>query len=295
VSQVIVPSEKRLSRRGLASATQTPYSLHIRKLEFIYMRLPTARRDITPTAAGLLLLWLVSGCAGSHRNVTRVQARPTEPLPAATSNDAPPEQLGVYHTVGPGETLWRIAKVYGLNDEELARSNAIQDPTRLEVGDRLFIPGARERLEIPAYPAPLAGLPTAPGPGDWLWPVADGRVLSYFGATRRSHRHAGVDILGRRGDRVLAANEGLVVYSGSSMHGYGKTIIIDHGDGLSSLYAHNSTLLVGHGQRVRRGQPIARVGRTGNATTDHCHFEIRRNDVAVDPLGYVVPSIEARR
>jgi lipoprotein NlpD len=119
------------------------------------------------------------------------------------------------------------------------------------------------------------------------WPIADGKILSGFGVLRGGHRHKGIDIRGKAGQPVRAARTGRIVYSGSSLRGYGKTVIIDHGDDLQSLYAHNSTLLVTEGQRVARGQVIARVGRTGNASTEHCHFEIRRRDVAVDPLQHL--------
>jgi len=124
--------------------------------------------------------------------------------------------------------------------------------------------------------------------------VADGRILSHFGANRKSHRHAGVDILGKHGAKVRAVDDGVVIYSGASMRGYGKAVILDHGRGLSTLYAHNSSLGVKRGQRVKRGQAIARVGRTGNASTEHCHFEVRYDDVAVNPLAYVIPAVEAR-
>ena len=77
------------------------------------------------------------------------------------------------------------------------------------------------------------------------------------------------------------------------MRGYGNTVVVDHGDGLTTLYAHNSELLVRPGDTVTAGQRIARVGHTGNATTDHCHFEVRRGDAPVDPLRYVIPEIEA--
>jgi murein DD-endopeptidase MepM/ murein hydrolase activator NlpD len=79
------------------------------------------------------------------------------------------------------------------------------------------------------------------------------------------------------------------------MRGYGKTVILDHGDGLRSLYAHNAKLLVRVGQSVERGQPVALLGRTGNATADHCHFEIRRGDRRLDPLLFLLPSLEAQR
>jgi murein DD-endopeptidase MepM/ murein hydrolase activator NlpD len=94
---------------------------------------------------------------------------------------------------------------------------------------------------------------------------------------------------------VLAARGGRVVYSDDRMRGYGKTVILDHGGGVTTLYAHNSDLLVRKGQRVRPGERIARIGRTGNASAEHCHFEIRRDDAPLDPLRFLVPEVEARR
>jgi murein DD-endopeptidase MepM/ murein hydrolase activator NlpD len=197
----------------------------------------------------------------------------------------------VRHVVQPGQTLWRIARVYGVPMDELARANGIDDPSTIAVGSSLRIPGASRVLDVPPYPAPLPG--EAPrsqlAAAGWIWPVDGGQVLSGFGVPRRTHHHTGVDIDGRTGQPVVAAREGRVVYSGASMRGYGKTVILDHGDGLSSLYAHNGALLVREGERVNGGDRIARVGRSGNATTEHCHFEIRRGDVPIDPLDYVSP------
>jgi murein DD-endopeptidase MepM/ murein hydrolase activator NlpD len=85
----------------------------------------------------------------------------------------------------------------------------------------------------------------------------------------------------------VAARAGRVVYSGDKLSGYGKLVILDHGDGLQTLYAHGLELLVRVGDAVEKGQPIARVGRTGNATTEHCHFEIRKDRLPVDPLPYL--------
>jgi murein DD-endopeptidase MepM/ murein hydrolase activator NlpD len=84
----------------------------------------------------------------------------------------------------------------------------------------------------------------------------------------------------------MASAAGRVTYSGT-MRGYGKVVILDHGNGLETLYAHNKKLLVNVGKRVSRGQKIATVGRTGNASTEHVHFEVRRNKGAVDPLKYL--------
>lgn len=118
------------------------------------------------------------------------------------------------------------------------------------------------------------------------WPVPGREILSPFGAPRRGHRHTGLDIRGRQGEPVTAAAAGKVVYSGK-MQGYGKTVILDHGGGIETLYAHNDRLLVTVGDVVSPRQRIATVGRTGNATTEHCHFEVRRNGVPSDPLSYL--------
>jgi murein DD-endopeptidase MepM/ murein hydrolase activator NlpD len=126
------------------------------------------------------------------------------------------------------------------------------------------------------------------------WPVAGGHVVSYFGAHRRTHRHAGVDIAGDRGQEIIAARAGVVTFSGRTRTGYGNLVILDHGYGIESLYAHDQAVLVRIGDKVEKGQPIARVGRTGNATTPHCHFEIRKDRVPVDPLLYVSRLAEAR-
>ena len=246
-------------------------------------RFPRSRWARHVTLGGSCFLLLVgAGCAGSHRSPAGPRTVPVRiGQPEPESSEGAPERRGVYHVIQAGQTLWRIAIGYGVPLEELAEANGIADPSRVAVGRRLFIPGAIEVLEIAPYepPARVAGA--------WIWPVGAGRIISPFGALRRTHRHRGLDIAGRSGQPVVATRAGRVVYSGAGMRGYGKTVILDHGEGLRSLYAHNSALLVRVGQRVNRGQSIAKLGRTGNATTHHCHFEIRRNDVPVDPLLYV--------
>jgi LysM repeat protein len=210
--------------------------------------------------------------------------------------ETPPVDTAVIHVVEPGQTLWRIAHSYGVPLAVLARANEIDDATRIDVGQTLRVPGALEPLTIAAYPAPLDAPPQVAAPGaTFAWPVAGGTILSHFGVVRRSGRHAGIDIRGERGQPVLAAQAGRVTFSGSSMRGYGKTVMLDHGDGWVSLYAHNSALHVAVGDFVQRGQAIADVGRTGNATTDHCHFEIRQGDRPVDPLQLLEPMHGALR
>ncbi|MBI3976070.1 MAG: peptidoglycan DD-metalloendopeptidase family protein [Armatimonadetes bacterium] len=123
---------------------------------------------------------------------------------------------------------------------------------------------------------------------DFLLP-ARGRFTSGFGMRRHPifgvrRMHGGVDIAAPRGTPVVAAGDGAVAYTGW-FGGYGKIVIIDHGGGLSTLYAHLSTILTRPGQRVRKGQLIARVGSTGYSTGPHVHFEIRVNGTPVNPIG----------
>lgn len=99
--------------------------------------------------------------------------------------------------------------------------------------------------------------------------------------------HAGVDFGVPTGTPIHAADSGIVIYAGSGMRGYGNVVIIDHGGGLSTLYAHNSSLAVRTGQSVSKGQVIARAGSTGYATGPHCHFEVRRNGAPTNPMGYL--------
>lgn len=130
----------------------------------------------------------------------------------------------------------------------------------------------------------------AGGSGALMWPTS-GPITSPFGG--REHPifgterfHSGIDIGADYGDAVVAADSGVVVSSGW-MGGYGKAIIIDHGNGISTLYGHNSELLVEEGAQVRKGQMISRVGSTGYSTGPHLHFEVRQNGSPVNPMGYL--------
>jgi murein DD-endopeptidase MepM/ murein hydrolase activator NlpD len=214
--------------------------------------------------------------------------QPTERARESAESGLP---QGVFHVVEPGQTLWRIARVYDVPLDELSTANGIDDPSRLESGRAILIPGAPEILDVAPWPAPLAPSPGAvPSVGiatGFVWPLAGGRVLSRFGEPRRTHRHAGLDIAGRRGQRIVAAAPGRVIYSDNRMRGYGHAVILDHGEGFQSLYAHNSRLLVRAGDEVAQGEPIAVLGKSGNATGEHCHFEIRKDRVPVDPLPYL--------
>ena len=126
--------------------------------------------------------------------------------------------------------------------------------------------------------------------GTFRWPTS-GRITSYFGGRRSpggigSTNHKGIDIANSYGAPVYAADGGTVTYAGW-MGGYGYLVQISHGNGYVTYYGHNSSLLVSVGDHVYKGQQIARVGSTGNSTGNHCHFEVRYNGVAKNPLNYL--------
>ena len=126
--------------------------------------------------------------------------------------------------------------------------------------------------------------------GTFRWPIS-GRITSGFGGRSSpggigSTNHQGIDIAGSYGTPVYAADGGTVTYAGW-MGGYGYLVEINHGNGYVTRYGHNSSLTVSVGQHVYKGQQIARVGSTGNSTGNHCHFEVRYNGVARNPLNYL--------
>ena len=128
--------------------------------------------------------------------------------------------------------------------------------------------------------------------GKMLWPVpSSGRITSYYGYRihpifKSKKLHTGIDIGVPIGSAIVAASEGRVIHS-DWLGSYGKAVLLDHGGGIVTLYAHNSVLSVKKGQWVERGNTIARAGSTGNSTGPHLHFEVRKNGAYVDPLPWV--------
>ena len=126
--------------------------------------------------------------------------------------------------------------------------------------------------------------PGSPSASGFIWPVS-GAVVSGFGM-RWGRMHEGVDITASSGTPIWAAASGTVIHAGW-LGGYGNLVVVDHGGGLSTAYAHASAILVGVGQDVSQGETVALVGSTGNSSGPHLHFEVRVNGTAVDPLLYL--------
>lgn len=185
---------------------------------------------------------------------------------------------GVLHKVASGENLWEISERYGISIDEISRANDISDPSRLQPNAQLVIPGAT-RLKPRDVILVNGQLQKA-----FDWPV-QGRISSPFGA-RWGKMHNGLDIAVPTGTHVKAAADGRISFAGWN-GGYGILVIVDHGNGVETRYAHNSRLNVKVGQKVERGQVIAYSGNTGVSTGPHVHFEIRQRNTPVNPQTYL--------
>ncbi len=228
-------------------------------------------------------------------------------LPGCFSAKVPwdrPGREGVHHVVQPGQTLYRIAKAYRIDIRHLMRVNGIRDPRNLQVGRRLWIPGAWRVVYVPPTDK-SAQIPQKPGAQlrkrtrsarkpapvrpvrNYLsWPLKRGAVTSTFGR-RNGRHHDGIDIGAPRGTPIRAAADGKVVFSGWGPTGYGLMVIIKHPNHLTTLYAHNSKNWVRKNAQVKKGQRIASVGSTGRSTGPHLHFEVRNDTHPKNPLIYL--------
>lgn len=190
-------------------------------------------------------------------------------------------------TLEPGDTLYSLAQEYDCTVAELMALNRIADPRRIYAGQRLTLPLAEEAacLRPGSAAVRLEPVLASRGPTAWLWPT-EGTISSRFGQRERGW-HYGLDIAADAGSLVLASAGGQVSEAGWKNDAYGYTVMLDHGNGQETLYAHCSQLLAEPGQWVTAGQTLALVGSTGNSTGPHLHFELRLNGSCVDPLEYL--------
>ena len=253
-------------------------------------------------AALAAALAVLAACA-SPRPLTRPSATrgaPQRPLPiplASSEYHEEPEVVGVVHVVKKGETVYRIARAYGVAPADLLEENGIVDPRQVSVGTELFVPGASRVVDLgeTGGPPPPAGERPPGGrlePGEpehavrpskarLAWPLK-GVLYGRYGV-RSGRRHDGIDLSAPEGTRIGAAAGGTVIYTGEQS-GYGTIVILRHDGGLVTLYAHCSAVLVEEGASVKAGQPIARVGQTGRTTGPHLHFEVREGTRPRNPL-----------
>jgi len=198
---------------------------------------------------------------------------------------------GVAHTVKSGDILESVAKKYSAESQAIIDFpfNDVPDDFKLKIGQVLIVPeGVPPQASAPpkSRPTPqyLAQGPSspsfnAPGGGSFVWPTR-GSLTQYF-----SWYHPGLDVADRSAPGVVASDGGVVTVAGwPDNYGYGNRVVVDHGNGYQTLYAHFSNIYVSIGQKVSRGQVIGQMGTTGRSTGIHLHFEIRYKGIALNPL-----------
>jgi len=193
-----------------------------------------------------------------------------------------PNQDGIFYKVKDGDSLAKIASKHGTTVALIQQANGLEG-TDIAKGVEIFVPGAKPVVSV--YTAAKSSAPSSRV--RFTWPLR-GRITSSFGwrrhpITKRRDFHTGIDIARPYGTIIRAAAAGRVVYAGW-MGGYGRVVVIDHGRGYSTLYAHCSRLLVRKGQRVSSGQAIGKVGASGRATGSHLHFEVRYKNKPINPM-----------
>lgn len=227
------------------------------------------------------------------------KARPPYRLKAGSQIKLP---VQAFHTVRAKETLYAISRKYNTDVSTLATMNNIAKPFGLQIGQKLQVPNERRgRVAGLSRNAPQAKaataaiktpskkpvLPAAPRRvGRFQVPV-QGRVISGFGTKANGLHNDGINIAARQGAPIKAAENGVVVYAGNELRGYGNLLLVRHGEGWVTAYAHASKFLVKPGDRVKQGQSIAEVGQTGNVDQPQVHFEVRKGTRAVNPKSLI--------
>jgi len=237
-------------------------------------------------------------------------------MAARTGGKTHPKPLGVTHVVERGQTLFRISQAYGISVAALAEANRMKPSAPLKVGQRIFVPGAktvkkveryqplstnertvlerslREELTVPPPPpiTPPTLRPRVKTDAEFQWPLV-GPINSAFGP-RWGKFHAGIDIGSPHYQEVVAAADGEVIYAHDTEGPLGKVVVLEHGRGMRTVYAHLSVLVAREGDTVRQGQTVGGVGDTGRTTGPHLHFEVRRNGSPLNPEDYLPATMD---
>ena len=213
-------------------------------------------------------------------------------VPVIGSGESSAKSKGHY-TVQSGDTLYSIAFRYGLDYKKLANANNIAPPYTIFVNQKIRLKGSlparsssRQKTVAKSSsrkPKKQVVRKSQPSKLNWQWPIP-GEVILAFSTTGKVNK--GVDIRGSLGESVAAAADGVVVYAGGGLRGYGKLVIVKHNDHFLSAYGHNRAILVKEGEKVKGGQVVAEIGSSG-LDQEMLHFEIRRDGKPEDPLLYL--------
>lgn len=207
------------------------------------------------------------------------QNRLEPPYAVALGRDLqlPPPRL---HEVARGESFEDVARSYNVDLRSLALLNRMQPPYRVRPGDRIVLP-ALARARAAESPAPHSDAPGPRAEARFAWPL-QGEIVARFGPQQGGGRLDGIEIAGREGATIAAAADGEVVYAGSDLPAYGTLVLVRHADGYVSAYGFARRALVGEGQRVRAGEPVAELGARPDGRA-RLLFQVRLGAAAVDP------------
>ncbi|MEE4253952.1 MAG: M23 family metallopeptidase [Desulfuromusa sp.] len=235
-------------------------------------------------------------------------------------------ESGIYHTVRPGQTLYRISRTYAVDENYLARVNGISNPSQISIGTRIFVPGADRVLSVPVV-KPKRTVKTQPAPTKKKavvslpkqqtvnkskpvvtkpqrskqpqisnskattvkklhWPLR-GKIVRSFSSQAKAGGGKGIEIAVREGSDVSASEAGKVIYSGDGVNGYGFLVILQHENDLFTVYGFNKKNLVNQGDFVSQGERIALSGIPPSGGKARLHFEVRKGKVAVNPILYL--------
>ena len=209
------------------------------------------------------LLTVLSGCA-------TVEVASRQAVLSVPQKTIQPSQ-GLYHRVQKGQTLWRIARIYGVSIEEILKANAIADSTLIASGQSILVPDKHRALSIDPLNTGVSE--------DFIWP-AKGKIVNGFGDKIGNSPSKGLTMRLYAQSDIVASASGRVVFAQDKFSGYGKTIIISHPEGLMSVYALLSRILVKPGDYITRGMAIAQCGGL-------IHFQIRKGCISQNPYYYL--------
>jgi murein DD-endopeptidase MepM/ murein hydrolase activator NlpD len=207
-------------------------------------------------------LTLVCGCVSAPSKKTAS----VPPAEAVTTT-------GQYHRVERGQTLWRIARKYNVDIDELIQANKITDSSSLETGTMILIPSARSAAQ-------------QQDGEDFIWPMR-GRVITGFGEVLEHGVNKGLRIMPQSSDDVVASRSGTVVFYDQDFLDLGKTVILAHPGNFWTVYGRNAEVFVSPGQAVQQGTRIGKTGSAGRDRNMYLYFELRKGSAAVNPRFYL--------
>ena len=279
-----------------ANGLEAPYALSLGQTLTLPGAEPKSQADAITAAAVLAPAAPVAPVAPTKptssllREIARVEDAAQSAAPAAAPAD--PGKLDAIYQVRQGDTLYSLSRRFEVPLDALAEANGLAAPFSLALGQSIVVPKVVPTLEVPEAPEAAAAAPTlamdAPVPapatgGAFAWPIR-GAIVAGYGALLDGVRNDGINIAAPAGAPVRASADGEVVYKGDELAGYGNLLLVKHEGGWVSAYAHTGSILVEKGERVLKGQVIAKVGDTGSVDAPQLHFELRHDLRPQDPI-----------